>query len=289
MNYVPLPAATQIGAVTLRVGDLDRSLGFYRDLIGFNVVSSENQKVALAPPGVSRPLMTLIERPDARPRTRHYAGLYHTAILLPSRKDLGTMLLRLIQTRTPMHGASDHAVSEALYLPDPDGNGVEIYADRPREVWENRFGEVQMTTKRLDIDGLLAEADEEKAVDWELPKATIIGHMHLQVSSMRQAEDFYNKLIGFDVTTRSYPGALFMSAGGYHHHLGLNTWSGEGIPPTPEDVAGLVDFSLRLPHSSDAQSLVQRLRSDGAQVTDSGDDRWTVQAPDGVQLILEVA
>jgi catechol 2,3-dioxygenase len=242
---MPLPGDAHIGRVTLAVTNLERSAAFYRDVLGFRE------------PGT---LVELIEQPNAIPRPRRSAGLYHVAILVPSRAALGRSLRRLIDRRWPLTGASDHLVSEALYLDDPDGLGIEIYRDRPRDEWPRRNGQLAMATDPLDLQAVHDEPGAETA--WTgLEPGTMIGHVHLHVPHLDTAEAFYCGRIGFEPMVRGYPGALFVAAGGYHHHLGLNTWTGIGAPPPPDHAVGLRSFtiesrSLRSEHVFDASTRV---------------------------------
>jgi len=233
-----LPHDAHIGQVSLTVRDLERSLSFYREVLGF---------VELGPgrlgPAGGRVLIELHERKDAIVKPRRSAGLFHFAILVPSRAALGRSLRRLAETRWPMSGAADHLVSEALYLNDPDGLGIEIYRDRPRDTWRMANGELAMATDPLDLEAIHDEPGAE--APWNgLEAGTIMGHVHLHVPHIDTAEAFYCGRIGFDPIVRRYPGALFVSAGGYHHHLGLNTWAGIGAPPPPENSAGLRSFTI---------------------------------------------
>ena len=194
------------------------------------------------------PVVELVGDPDAPPRPRGTSGLFHLAILVPGRPDLARALQRVAEAGWRLTGASDHLVSEALYLSDPEGNGIELYRDRPREQWPVRDGVLQMDTLPLDLDGVLGELRREDA-SAGMPPGTRIGHVHLNVGDLAAAEAFYSGALGFDVTVRGYPGALFVSAGGYHHHLGLNTWAGEGVPPPPSGSRGLREFEIVLPNT----------------------------------------
>jgi catechol 2,3-dioxygenase len=233
-----LPADAHIGQVSLTVRDLDESLSFYRDILGFE----ELAPAQLGPPG-GRVLIELHEQKDAVARPGRSSGLYHFAILVPSRAALGRSLRRLAETRWPISGAADHLVSEALYLDDPDGLGIEIYRDRPKDSWRMNGGELAMATDPLDVQAVHDQPGAE--TPWNgLESGTVIGHVHLHVPHLDAAEAFYCGRIGFEPIVRRYPGALFVSAGGYHHHLGLNTWSGVGAPPSPENAVGLRSFTI---------------------------------------------
>lgn len=238
-----LPADTHIGQVSLTVRDLDLSLVFYRDVLGFVETERQGRVSVLAPPG-GRTLVELHERKDAIPKPRRSAGLYHFAILVPSRAALGRSQRRLAEKHWSISGAADHLVSEALYLDDPDGLGIEIYRDRPRDTWRVAgTGEIAMATDPLDLRSVSEEPGGD--TPWRgLEAATVIGHVHLHAPHLDSAEALYCGRVGFEPTVRGYPGALFVAAGGYHHHLGLNTWVGVGAPPPPENAVGLRAFTI---------------------------------------------
>ncbi len=189
------------------------------------------------------PVVELDHRADAPPRPPGTTGLFHLAILVPNRAALAAALARAVRAGGRISGASDHLVSEALYLNDPEGNGIEIYRDRPRAEWERDGGEIRMSTLPLDVDGLLGEMREDEP-ESGMPDGTRIGHVHLNVADLDAAERFYSGVLGFDVTVRGYPGALFLSTGGYHHHIGVNTWAGPGAPAPPAGSRGLEWFEL---------------------------------------------
>ena len=237
---MPLPGDAHIGQVSLTVANLDRSIAFYRDVLGFRESSREGSIASL---GAGRTLVELVGKPDAIPKPRRSAGLYHFAILVPSRAALGQSLRRLVDRNWPLTGASDHLVSEALYLDDPDGLGIEIYRDRPRAEWPRQNGQVVMATDPLDLQAVHDEPGAD--APWRgLDPATTIGHVHLHVPHLDTAEALYCGRIGFEPMLRGYPGALFVAAGGYHHHLGLNTWTGIGAPPPPQPAVGLRSFTI---------------------------------------------
>ena len=237
-----LPADAHIGQVSLTVSDLDRSRAFYREVLGFSEAKRDGRTSFLAPEG-GRVLIELHERADAIPKPRRSAGLFHFAILVPSRAALGRSLRRLADKRWPLSGAADHLVSEALYLNDPDGLGIEIYRDRPKDSWRTSDGELAMATDPLDLQAIHDEPGAE--TPWTgLEAVTIMGHVHLHAPHLDTAEAFYCGRIGFEPIVRRYPGALFVAAGGYHHHLGLNTWVGVGAPPPPENAVGLRSFTI---------------------------------------------
>jgi catechol 2,3-dioxygenase len=261
-----LPASTALGAVTLRVADLDRSLAFYQDLLGFEVLAQGKDGARLGAAG--RLLLVLQAHPGLPPRLSNAPGLFHVAILLPDRPALGAMLARLVK-RDVRLGASDHIVSEALYLDDPDGNGLEIYRDRSREEWHWVGNEVEMATEPMDAQGVLAQAATAEE-PYQLPTGTTIGHVHLQVGDLEEARRFYSDALGFDVTTESYSGALFVSAGGYHHHLGLNVWRSRGGRMAPRDRAGMEEMTIKLP-AADIPALRERLAGAAIETRDAPD------------------
>ncbi|MFS8630532.1 MAG: VOC family protein, partial [Bacillales bacterium] len=235
MNFHKKPT-TFVSHVHLKVTDLERSLKFYQEIIGFKVLKKTDRTAALTADGKTA-LLTIEQPEGAMPKQGRTTGLYHFALLLPSRKDLGKMLKHLIETGYPLQGASDHLVSEAVYLGDPDGNGIEIYADRPASAWTWHGDEVAMTTIAMDWAGVVAEAGDEP---WTgLPAGTIMGHIHLHVSDLRSSEKFYTEGLGLEVVNRYGGMALFISAGKYHHHIGLNTWNGVGAPKPHPNSAGL--------------------------------------------------
>ena len=248
---------TAIGEVHLTISDLDRSLRFYQNQLGFTVHNRTDRIARLGAGGAD--LLVLSECEHA-PRVRGTTGLYHFAILVPSRADLARALRRLVDTDTVMQGAADHGVSEALYLADPDGNGIEVYRDRPREQWPYVGGELRMGADPLDVESILASrAGDDRA---GLAAETTIGHVHLHVSRLVEAERFYVDLLGFELMQRYGPSALFVSAGGYHHHFGLNTWAGVGAPPPPPGALGLHHVNLRMT-THGAVAVVDRLRAAG--------------------------
>jgi catechol 2,3-dioxygenase len=270
------------GAVRLVVRDLGRSLRYYQERIGLRLLRREDGAAAL---GADQDvLLTLVEQPDALPVQRGRTGLYHFALLTPDRVALSRVLNHLLATQTPIDGASDHGVSEALYLSDPDGHGIEIYRDRPRREWPFVKGSLGMTTDPLDVRGLVA-ADRTRA-PWEgIDPHTVMGHVHLHVADLAAAEHFYVDLLGLDLMQRFGGQAAFVSAGGYHHHLGLNTWAGIGAPPPPTTAARLLDFQLVVPNSMILTEIVDGLRISGIEVN-ATDEGWSVLDPSGNRILL---
>jgi catechol 2,3-dioxygenase len=264
-SVAPIAAGTTPGAVSLTVSDLGRSRAFYEGALGLRAEELEDGGLALGAPNAAT-LVRLYGDPAAPPLDRGSTGLFHLAILVPSRVDLGHALIRLADARWPLDGASDHLVSEALYLSDPDGNGIEIYRDRPRDEWRHDHGQLQMATLPLDLRSIVAELGPDPARQPAVPRGTVIGHVHLQVADLDDAEAFYRGVLGFDVTVRGYPGALFVSAGGYHHHLGLNTWNSAGSGPASPDAVGLRSYEVLLPDHAELEQVRQRLEAAGLPV-----------------------
>jgi catechol 2,3-dioxygenase len=260
---------TDIGTVRLTVADLPRSRGFYERALGLRATNREDGSVALGVDGEPA-LIELTADAAAPPLARRATGLYHLAVLLPSRRDLAVALRRLADARVPLDGASDHLVSEALYLHDPDGNGIEIYRDRPREEWPHVDGSLEMATLPLDIDDILTELPPASAKDAVVPAGTRIGHVHLQVADLDAAEGFYSGVLGFDVMVKGYAGALFVSAGGYHHHIGLNTWQSLGAGAPPPGAIGLRSFEVALPDADELERVLERVREAGIEAERSG-------------------
>jgi catechol 2,3-dioxygenase len=226
--------------VQLRVADLQRALAFYRDLLGFTIVDDAGDSVGLAPSGSTTEMLRLREVRGLKHRPRHpqTAGLYHVAWLVPSRPDLGRALDGLARARYQLTGASDHAVSESLYLDDPDGNGVEIYADKPRDTWKWKDGRVHMTVDPLDLESLLDDAKGLEKLPAVLAPGTHIGHVHFVVPDLNAAKNHYVNDVGLDITVE-WPMLVGLSHGGYHHHVNLNNWAGDGAPPDDPGTAGL--------------------------------------------------
>ena len=260
-----------MGPVHLTVSDAERLSAFYVRHLGMRVLKRDTIQVRLGAGG--RDLLVLTESRKAG-RPFGTTGLYHFALLVSSRIELARSLRLLLDTGTPMQGASDHGVSEALYLADPDGNGIEIYRDRPRADWPRAQGALQMGVDPLDLDSLMRELDAPssgaaaEADPHALDSATMMGHVHLQVANLALAEAFYCGVLGFDVTQRYGRGALFVSAGGYHHHLGLNTWAGVGLPPSPPGSLGLGRFVVQLAGDAELSAVRGRLREGNVDMTD---------------------
>jgi catechol 2,3-dioxygenase len=279
-----IPPDTSIGKVRLRVADLDDLTTFYERVIGLPAVERGGDLTRLGAAG-GEPLIELVGAPDAPPAPSFSTGLFHLAILVPDRAELARSLQRVAGAGWRLTGASDHLVSEALYLQDPEGNGIEIYRDRPREEWRRNGDELAMATLPLDLESILGELDPSERQADGMPGGTTMGHVHLQVADIPAAERFYNRALGLDVMVRSYPGALFLAAGGYHHHIGLNTWQSEGAPPPPEGSLGLDRYELVLPNAAERDSAADRLAEVGAE-PEQLDEGVVATDPSGNRLLL---
>jgi len=258
-----LPDATHIGRDRLQVSDLDRSVAYYRDLLGFRVAERGGGRASLAAHSDDRVIVELVERAGASavPR-RGRLGLYHFAILLPDRAALGQFVAHLAEMGARA-GMSDHFVSEAIYLQDPDNLGIEVYADRPRSAWRHSGRQLEMSTEPLDVESLVRAAGGEP---WTgMPAGTTIGHVHLHVGNLETAGAFYHAGLGLDKVVWSYPGALFLSAGGYHHHLGTNTWAA-GAAPAADTEARLLDWEIVVPAAADAERAARSVETAGYRV-----------------------
>ncbi|WP_261131962.1 VOC family protein [Bacillus sp. Marseille-Q3570] len=272
-----------VGLVHLVVVDLKRSIDFYTDLLGFSVLEQKDGFVSLSTDG-KIPLVTLEEKKDAEPKLRRTTGLYHFAILLPTREDLGASLKRLADKRYPLHGGSDHLFSEALYLADPDGNGIEIYTDRPAEQWTWNEGELPFVSDPLDMEDLL-----KSGKTWDgLPADTVIGHIHLHVNDLEQAKRFYVEGLGFDITVPFRHQALFVASGGYHHHVGLNTWNGTGAPRPQETEAGMKWYTIVFSSERQLMETATRLHALGYKA-DKEEHLVHTEDPSGNRIQLVVS
>lgn len=270
-----------LGPVHLNVADLDRQIRFYEDVIGLRLQRKNGSTAALG--GGEQDLLILHHVPGAS-RPARATGLYHFALLVPDRAALARALRHLVATQTPLQGFADHYVSEAIYLPDAEGNGIELYADRPREAWEYRGDWLHIGTAPLDIEALLREIEGEHTPWRGLPAGTTMGHVHLHVADIAATEAFYLNLLDMDVMARM-PSATFLSWEGYHHHLGANTWNGVGAPPPPPDAAGLRWATFHLPDSAALDDAHARLEAAGAPL-EARDEGWLARDPAGNGLLL---
>lgn len=254
--------------IALKIENLNRSLKFYEELLGFKVLHKEEKRVVLTADGIN-PIITLEQPEDVKPKELRRTGLYHYALLLPNRKELGKLLKQLKKADYPLLGASHHGVSQAIYLQDVDDNGIEIYVDTPYNTWEWDGNTVDMVTKPLYLKELMEEAQGE---EWEgVPENAIIGHIHLHVSSLAEAENFYVDGLGFDVVARMPRQATFTSTGKYHHHIAFNIWNGTNIPAPSSNSVGMKYFTLKLPDEEVRDQVVNKLSSLGYEVKQEGD------------------
>jgi catechol 2,3-dioxygenase len=280
-----LPENIRINTLHLLIKNLERSVAFYTNVIGMELLIRDEQSASL---GVGEtPLLVLREDATAH-QVKGTSGLYHFAILVPERDDLSYALRRIAETQSPVQGFADHGVSEAIYLADPDGNGIEIYRDLPRDAWpRDASGELKMVTDPLDVNGLLAAVDNAAPTNRILPPGTTIGHMHLHVRNIDEAVAFYRDALGFNLIQRYGPSAAFLAAGDYHHHIGVNTWAGIGAPPKPEDAVGLQEFTIHLPVGSDLASISENLRK-SAIPFDEENKTLAVSDPSGNKLRFSI-
>jgi catechol 2,3-dioxygenase len=268
-----------VGEVNLKVKDLERALTFYQNIMGFKVLEKTDRKAALSTDGKTT-LVTLEQPVNVIPKEERMSGLYHFAILLPSRADLSVFLRHFLGTGYGL-GAADHYVSEALYINDPDGNGIEAYRDRPSKEWTWKDGLVDMATEELDGNSILAESDAE----WKgLPEGTVMGHIHLHVGDLQKAEEFYTKGLGFEIVSH-YPQAVFLSTGHYHHHIAINTWQGVGAPTPPPNSVGLNWYTLVFPDEATREKTLQQLQQLGSPVQKET-EYYVLSDPSGNQIRL---
>ena len=280
-----LPAGTRVGAVHLTVADLERSVDYYRRAVGLEVLRRDGGSASLGCGG--RELVCLAEERGAKP-ARGHTGLYHFALLLPTRVELACWLAHAARERVALVGLSDHFVSEALYLSDPDEHGIEIYWDRPRELWEGQVAE-RMTTLPLDVDDLLGELQDPRSEPFHgLPSGTAMGHVHLKVDRIVETVSFYRDVLGFALMAQIGPHAAFLSAGGYHHNVGANTWESAGATPPPAGSAALRHATILLPNEGERDRVLERLEDSGQAAQHDAGGR-PIHDPSGNALVLGVA
>ncbi len=276
-----IDASTRMGAVHLTVSELGRSVDYYRDAIGLGVLARESGEASLGAGGEE--LVHLVEAPGAAP-SRGHTGLFHLALRVPERVDLARWLAHAVRRQTPLAGLSDHFVSEAIYLQDPDDHGIESYHDRPRDLWQGRVGE--MTTAALDVDDLLTELPDPRTEGFAgLPAGTDMGHVHLRVRDVPQTIGFYRDVLGLELMTTYGPHAAFLAAGGYHHHIGANVWQSMGAPPAPPGTAALRHATIILLTPDERDRLAGRVAGAGQDPVSSSDG-VLVRDPSGIALLL---
>lgn len=277
MNAAPL----RIGAVRLKVRDLGAVSAFYQSVLGLSPVATGEDRITLGTGGT--PLLELVDDPSLAPLDPRHAGLFHTAFLMPSRADLGRWVAHVAAARVPLQGASDHIVSEALYLADPEGNGIEVYADRPVSDWHGESGEIRMSTDPLDLQDLLQSAE---GTEWSgFPEAGSVGHVHLQVGDTEAADGFYRDVLGFDIATR-YPGASFYGSGGYHHQLAGNVWNSRRAGTRPDGMAGLDAVEVVVHEAADLDAIAARAEGAGIPTTKNANG-MTLCDPWGTAITLK--
>jgi catechol 2,3-dioxygenase len=280
-----IATGTTVGPVHLTVAELDRSLDYYTEAVGLEVLEQGRERANLGAGG--RELLVLVEEHGARP-ARGFTGLYHFALLVPRRSDLAGWLAHAARDRVPLVGLSDHFVSEALYLSDPDEHGIEIYWDRPREHWEGQVA-ARMTTLPLDVDSLLGELDDPGSAPFDgLPAGTVVGHVHLKVADIPASVAFYRDALGFGLMAQLGRQAAFLAAGGYHHHVGANTWESRGAPAPPPGTAALRHATIVLPGEAERDGVLERLERHG-HIPGPGGPGPVVRDPSGNALLLAVA
>jgi catechol 2,3-dioxygenase len=278
----PLPSATRLGMLELSVADLGIA-DFYTRVIGLELLKKSGTQVSLGAGG--RELLRLSLKPGAK-HYEHRTGLYHFCLAMPQRRDFGLLLKRILDSQVPLQGLVDHHVAEAIYLPDPEGNGIELNWDTPRETWpESMTAMMRMGNGPLDTEGLLKLAAEKGPDTGRLPADAVLGHIHLHVAKLAESRDFYHGLLGFDVMGEFPRQAVFVSAGGYHHHVAFNIWNGVGAPEPPADAGGLLWFSVTVPEEAALQALLKRAKEAG-QEAEPAEGGWLLRDPSGNGLVL---
>lgn len=273
-----------IFSVDLNVKDLKKMTDFYKDVIGLVVLADSDNYASLGIEADDQVLINLIKT-DAEPSQRKKAGLFHTAFLVPQRKDLGNILFSLLKKEVPIEGASDHGYSEALYLTDPEGNGIEIYRDKPREDWDIlENGMIKGITAEIDADGVIASRDDAR-ID-AMPDGTVIGHVHLSVADLEQSQHFYIDRLGMQLKYEFGSQARFIAAGGYHHHIGLNTWLGRDIEKRDQFDLGLTRFTLSVTSSEELAALKEQLIKENITIDDEAETFITVTDPNGIRVTV---
>jgi catechol 2,3-dioxygenase len=276
-----LSPETQIGKVVLKVASLEEMIAFYTDIIGFSLLEKQYNLAILGTD--KRILLELIQVEKPLPRTRK-TGLFHMAILLPSRKDLGNALVHYLKSNAPIDGASDHGYSEALYLTDPEGNGIEVYRDKPMTEWDIREdGEIVGVTEEMDADGVLAAATQQQT---SFPEDTIIGHVHLKVADLAQTERFYTEIVGLSLKNNFGKEAKFFAVGSYHHQIGSNTWLGKGVPAMEANDLGLAYYTFLLPNQEAYKKFTLHLAKLGLYEP-KGNTPLSLVDPNGILVKFE--
>ncbi|MCM3791167.1 VOC family protein [Domibacillus indicus] len=284
MNSYHSKPNTFASHVHLKVENLSRSLAFYRDLMGFQITDQSETKATVTADGIT-PLLTIEQLEDAVPKQARTTGLYHYALLLPTRKDLGKLTVHLFEAKYPLQGASYHGTHDALYFQDPDGNGIEVAADTDPLTWRDQTGEFDFSKNGpMDLESVVAEAGGES---WTgIPEGTVIGHLHLHVADLEKTKEFYQAGLGFEVTIE-FPEGIFFSTGGYHHHIGTNIWHGKNAPKPALNSAGMLFYTLILPNEETRKSAAAKLESLGYSVSEKNGEFFT-EDPAGNRIQLAV-
>src|SRR4030095_4934125 len=280
-----IPDNTHIQSVDLRVNDIKESLHFYSYLLGLKENKIESSEVNLYSDFNKPYLIKLVEDKNSKQASPKSPGLYHTAIRLPSRKELGRVFMRLFERKYKFQGFSDHLVSESIYLADPEGNGIELYADRPKQGWVYKNGQVEMDTIPLNLNIITKEVDVSD--EWTgIHPETDIGHIHLKVSNIFKAEKFYSNIIGFKVSNASYPGALFLAANGYHHHIGTNIWQSRNTSPSSDGFLGLISFTINIPDKNYLSQIEKKFSEETLLINPINNNSLTVKDFDNIKIHL---
>lgn len=278
-----LPDAASIGSVTLSVKNLDRSINFYQQVIGLTAILISDGAAFM---GVNHdPFLILVEKPNAAPTPPRATGLYHVALLFPTRTELARVIRNVAVRQYPMEGYADHRVSEAFYLSDPDGHGLELYRDRPRSEWQMSGDQLNMGNDPIDLAEFFAQIESDRSPYTNAPDGTRIGHMHLKVGDAAQAVDFYTRVIGF-TTMQLWHGAGFVAAGGYHHHVGLNHWNSRGGTAAPETCARLESWMIRVPSATDVDAAAARFDAAGVRY-ERHDGAVYIRDPWGTEVYID--
>ncbi len=278
-----IPDNTKIQSTELRVKDLKRSLNFYSHLIGFKTINQTENSAELSANGKQPYILRLVEDKSAVYRHKGTTGLFHIAIRLPNRKELARVFLRLFNNKVKFQGYSDHIVSEALYLADPDENGVELYADRPKDEWQYDMGQIVMDTLPLNLNVITNELDDRDV--WiGIHPDTDIGHIHLNVSDLNKAQKFYSLILGMNVTNSAYNGAMFFSAGGYHHHIGTNVWSSRNGSPAPDNTMGLISYIIKVPDADYVREIQTRAIDAGLVLNEFDGEKLVLKDMDNIKI-----
>jgi catechol 2,3-dioxygenase len=281
-----IPDNTKIQSIDLAVKNLDETINFYKNLIGFQIAERNGKNIYLSANGKLPYLIGLHENPDGKYTSGDSTGLYHIAIRFPGRKELAKVFLHLFENKTKFQGFSDHIVSEAIYLADPEGNGVELYTDKPKETWNWKLGQVEMDTLPLNLQVLTNTINDDDLKSDLVHPDTEIGHIHLKVSNLLKAEKFYSHLLGFSITNSGYPGALFLAANGYHHHIGTNTWASKKGSPPQDNTLGLQSFTIKLPDENYIKSIEENAKSSGIEIGKLNDGKILIHDFDKNKIIL---